>query len=707
MSNSLYPTSPTHTPKKLTALTSSYKLRAFLAVLAIILFFILYAALVTGLAYVVYYAFIYEIKHINKLTILMKVGAVAGSTMLFVFTLKFIFKLKNHKPNNRIKLTKKQYPKIWDFVNKICQETGAPKPKHIFIDPDVNAYVSYTNMWLSLFLPIKKELTIGLGLVSSLNLSEFKAVIAHEFGHFAQRSMKIGSFIISANTIIHDMIFARDKWDDLLDQWRASDLRLSAAAWVITPVIWIIRQILSLFYQFLNIMYSSLSREMEFNADKVAISTAGSDAIISALWELDNGFTCWNKTMNNAYLASQKKIFVKNLYTHNDLAIERNFKNHQNLINDLPLDSRGGKMYFSSSKLSKVGMYASHPPNDKRQDNAKVPFIECNADKRTPWLLFDNALELQEQTSTLIYETYFNKSKFEISTPETFEAFIKSENKGKELLEAYDNTFENRFLNIPTEQELNEKASLVDISHDYLNKLKVELKELMLPIRNIEALMNKASQISEGTTKEVSFSFKDKTYKKKNLQEGYTQLLNEREKLFNESFKVWDGSFCAFHLALAKRASKELELKNFYKQHVSLSNIYRSAVSVKNQIYKELQEIQTRQDVTENEIRKFGFRVNDFFSNLNNELSNLNTLTFVKLPNIENLSEMKEALVEGGEFVKKTGNIFENGSFNILMNSLENTILNCQRLDQKSISAILAFHHSLHNCLSETINEGV
>ncbi len=306
MAEVLYPQSPKTLPKKLTTLPSSYQLRASLAILAILLFFALYAGLVVGLGYLVYYAFTYEVEHINKLTILMKIGSIAGSVMLFIFTLKFIFKLKNNKPNNRIKLLKNDYPQLWSFVDKICQETGAPKPKAIYADPDVNAYVSYTNMWLSLFLPVKKELTIGLGLVSCLNISEFKAVISHEFGHFAQRSMKIGSYIISANTIIHDMIFSRDKWDDLLDQWRASDLRLSFAAWIITPIIWLIRQVLNLFYQFLNIMYSSLSREMEFNADKVAISTSGSDAIISGLWKLDPGYTKWNTTVNHAYMASQK-----------------------------------------------------------------------------------------------------------------------------------------------------------------------------------------------------------------------------------------------------------------------------------------------------------------------------------------------------------------------------------------------------------------
>jgi len=163
MTSTLYPPSPTKIPKKLTALTPSYQFRAFLAILAILLFFILYVAMVIALGYLAYYAIIYEMGQVNKITILLKIGAIAGSFMLFVFTLKFIFKLKNHKRENRIKLEKSKNPELWSFINQICKETGAPKPKSIYVDPDVNAYVAYSNMWLSLFLPVRKELTIGMG----------------------------------------------------------------------------------------------------------------------------------------------------------------------------------------------------------------------------------------------------------------------------------------------------------------------------------------------------------------------------------------------------------------------------------------------------------------------------------------------------------------------------------------------------------------
>ena len=698
MESLLYPKSPASVPKNLTSLTSSYQFKAFLAVLAILLFFALYAGLVVALGFLAYHAFTYEMGRINKLTILLKVGAIAGSVMLFVFTLKFIFKLENPKRTNRLKLGKDEYPELWSFVHQICKETGAPKPKNIYADPDVNAYVAYSNMWLSLFLPVKKELTIGLGLVSCLNLSEFKAVISHEFGHFAQRSMKIGSYIVSANTIIHDMIFSRDKWDDLLDQWRSSDLRLSAAAWIITPIIWLIRQILNLFYQFLNVMYSSLSREMEFNADKVAISTSGSDAILAALWQLDHGHTNWNDTVNHAYLASQKQIAVENLYHHNELAKNRVADTIKESFSLLPADQRGGVQFFSESEHSKAGMYASHPANDKRQNNAKSPYVLCETDTRSAWLLFPKKEELQKSMTTLVYDQYLNKKDMKLtSSIADFEAFIVSETKGKELLQSYENTFENRFVTIPSSEEL-ENSSSAQLKASAYQKMKGELKNLMQPIASIEKIMAEANQIASGTTKINSFAFKGVTYSKKNLQEGYEKLHSERQNLLNESFKDWDTSYFQFHYHLAKVNGREQELLKIYRQHTQFVDLYKQAAGVKSSIYTELNDLQSK-EVTEQDVRRFGYHVNDLVLSLNDFLLKFEDSSFVPLPNIETVEELRNAIIDNGEFKRQSGNIFENGGFHILLENVDKCIASCQRIDQKSIATILEYHTELHESL--------
>lgn len=691
-----YPASPENISKDFTKLPASYITKSTLAILAIVLFFLLYGCLVFATGYLAYLALIYDIGSVNKLTILMKVGAVAGSVMLFVFTLKFIFKLKNHKPENRIKLDKNKHKNLWDFVSKICQETGAPKPKNIYIDPDVNAYVSYSNIWLSLFLPIKKELTIGLGLIDSLNLTEFKAVITHEFGHFAQRTMKIGSYINSANTIIHDMIYNRDSWDNLLDEWRASDIRLSAAAWLITPIIWIIRQTLALFYQFLNIMYSSLSREMEFNADKVAVSTSGSDAIIAALWKLDAGFENWNSTIEHAYLASKKKVYTKNLYTHNQIVHDKIKDSQLEKLNNLPEHHMGGKTYFTSSENSKVSMYASHPPNNSRQENAKTPYIICNSDERSPWILFDESSALQEEMTLLVYKQYIRKESLEFSTTEVFENFILQETQGKELLEEYQNTFLNRFLFIDTEENLLAKSAEKNtITSKTFVALKEHLTILMKPVLEIESLMNKVVDISQGTVKDTSFSFQGKEYKKKDVQEGYSAMIAEREKIFNENFKDWDTDFCTAHLALAKQQNKQEDLLNIYRQHQIIINIYKGISGTKSVIFEELQQLNAKGQVEASEVTQFQERVKELTENMNVFLNKIDEIEFIPMSNIDDAQEFKEAITDGGEFKREIGNIFENGGFDKTISKIEIAMSNCQRLEQKSIGLILMFHHQL------------
>jgi Zn-dependent protease with chaperone function len=696
MSFIYYPESPKNVPSKLTALPASYKLKAILAIFAILLFFILYLALVVSLLYLVFISLIYEVELINTFTILLKIGAIGASIMLFFFTLKFIFKVKKNTPKNRLKLKREDQKELWDFIYKICDETGAPKPKNIYIDPDVNAYVAYSNMWLSLFLPVKKELTVGLGLISCLNLSEFKAVVSHEFGHFAQSSMKIGSYIISANTIIHDLIYSRDKWDDILDQWRASDLRLSVAAWAITPVIWGIRQILTLFYQFLNLMYSLLSREMEFNADKVAVSTSGSDAIISALWKLDSGFENWNTTLNNAFLASKKKIFIKNLYTQNTISLDRNKEEQQHMLENLPKDKRGGKQFFINSEVSKANMYTSHPPNDKREHNAKTPYIECIEDNRSPWLLFNNDENLQEEMTSIVYEKYFSKKPETFSATAIFENFIELEQHGKDLAEEYLNTFQDRFLHIEEEKELITKTkNIKDASVKSIERLKNELEKLMKPIEEINLLLKKALEISEGNSKNTSFKFQEKEFNKKTIEEGYIYLIQEREKIFKTDFKDWDINFCTTHLAIAQEKSKDTQLLKIYKQHATISNIYKEIVNVKNSILNELNELQSKTDLEKNVITSFGNRVKDMHFELNDSLIKIDEITFIPLPNIDNTIEFKEALIETGKFDRKIGLIFENDEFNNIVNELDIAVLSCQRVEQKSIALILDFHKRL------------
>ncbi|WP_130733194.1 M48 family metallopeptidase [Flavobacterium sp. J27] len=691
MNASIVTPKPVNPPKELTKLSQAYIVKATIAILSILLFFVLYTSLIIALFYLVYVAITYEVGSINKLTILIKLGAIAGSVMLALFTLKFIFKLKNHKPDNRIKLDKKENEELFSFIDDICKSTGAPKPKNIYVDPDVNAYVSYTNVWLSLFLPTKKELTIGLGLVSSLNLSEFKAVVAHEFGHFAQRSMKIGSYIHSANTIIHGMIFSRDKWDEILEQWRGSDIRLSFAAWIITPVIWVIRQLLMLFYMLLNRMHSLLSQEMEFNADKVAVKVAGSDAIVSALWRLEHGFTNWNTIVSNAFHASKKEVYSKNLYHHKGIALEKQKENFTTILNDLPVDHNGSKVFFSISENAKVSMYASHPPNALREKSAKSPFLGCEIDTRSPWILFSNKLLLQEKLTQLVYEKYLQKKPTQFVEEIDFQQFIEAESVENSLFEEYENTFQNRFITIPSIA----KIDLLDTISTSLDDLKKEVAILMLPVKDIENLLQKANEIASGTTKEKKLVYKDKVYTKKDIQIVYDILIADREALFFSSFTAWDEKFIGYFYQLAKQKQQSEVLIKRYEQHQKIIALFQFLLASKNEMLTKISQLQSIGEVTQTMVDNLANDIKDKVKHINAELMQFYTIDFIPLPNIETVAELKNALFDGGQLIEEKGRIFENNGINRIITAIDNGIVSCNRIENKSLEQILKTHKEL------------
>lgn len=78
-----------------------------------------------------------------------------------------------------MEITEGEHPLLFSFIRQLCAETKAPLPHKVYANREINACVFYNSTILSLFLPVKKNLLIGLGLVNSVNLSEFKAVLAH------------------------------------------------------------------------------------------------------------------------------------------------------------------------------------------------------------------------------------------------------------------------------------------------------------------------------------------------------------------------------------------------------------------------------------------------------------------------------------------------------------------------------------------------
>ena len=218
--------------------------------------------------------------------------------MIIAFLVKFMTS-KNERDISHLKeICSKNEPDIFKFIHTVADEVGTPLPKKIFLSNEVNAYVFYDSNFWSLLFPVKKNLVIGLGLINSINLSEFKSIIAHEFGHFSQKSMKLGSYIYYVNRVIHDMLNRNNRYEEMVTKLRESDGYLIIAGELTFLFVRATQFILRMAYKPINLLYLALSREMEFHADAIAASVTGSNHSISSLHRIEMGDICFNTVLS-------------------------------------------------------------------------------------------------------------------------------------------------------------------------------------------------------------------------------------------------------------------------------------------------------------------------------------------------------------------------------------------------------------------------
>ena len=220
-----FPAGPASVPQDLTQPPATYMRRVALAMAGLGLFLVLYVALTGWLGFTAYRLIAASIEGGDDSFGGFIVGA--GAAFLTVFMVKGIFFMKHGRANDfEIEVKPAEQPALFEFLHTLADEAGAPRPHRVFLSSRVNASVSYDLTLLNLLLPSKKNLEIGLGVVNTLTLGELKAVLAHEFGHFTQRSMAVGRWVGTAQQIAAHIVAKRD----MLDRFRRSRSGLSCTA---------------------------------------------------------------------------------------------------------------------------------------------------------------------------------------------------------------------------------------------------------------------------------------------------------------------------------------------------------------------------------------------------------------------------------------------------------------------------------------------
>jgi Zn-dependent protease with chaperone function len=421
----VYPPGPATVPPNLTAATAAYKRHAWLAMLGLAAFIASYFALSAFFAWTAWRLFSGMFGDGGNFELWGFIAAV-GSAFLAVFMLKALVFIQHRYEIDDIEITRAEQPRLFEFIDRLADEARAPRAHKVYLSPRVNAAVFYDLSLLNLIVPSKKNLEIGLGLVNVVTLGEFKAVLAHEFGHFAQRSMAVGRWVYIARQIAGHVVSRRDALDKFLQQLSRLDLRIAWIGWLLSIIVWSIRSMMDVLFRMVLLAERALSRQMEFQADLVAVSLTGSDALIHALHKLNAADDAWDKTMAFANAECGRKRGVKDLFAVQTriLTRMREILNQPSygVVPPLPPTAREAHRVFKTELAQPPRMWATHPPSADRESNAKQRYVAADVDERSAWQLFQDAPALQERMSAHV----FRNTEVEATPPEkTFEQLDK------------------------------------------------------------------------------------------------------------------------------------------------------------------------------------------------------------------------------------------------------------------------------------------
>lgn len=165
-------------------------------------------------------------------------------------------------PPHGLGITAREAPWLFKVIEEVCGRLNSPRVAEVILDGTFNAGVSQLPR-LGIFGWHKNYLTIGLPLLYSLSPEQFKAVLAHEFGHLSGSHGKFSIWIYRVTQI----------WQQVIGNFSGSR---NLAVYLFLPFYkWFAPRFLAFAYV--------QNRQHEFEADQRAAQLIGKEHAVNAL----------------------------------------------------------------------------------------------------------------------------------------------------------------------------------------------------------------------------------------------------------------------------------------------------------------------------------------------------------------------------------------------------------------------------------------
>jgi len=651
-------------------LSQEFKTQATKAILAISFFIVTYliililAFLLTGLC-IAGGVFLVAIRPMF-ITIALGIGLASLGVLILIFLLKFIFKSHKVDRSHLIELNENEEPELYKMITEIVHNVGTSFPKKIYLSSEVNASVFYDSSFWSMFLPIKKNLLIGLGLVNTVTKEELKAILAHEFGHFSQRTMKVGSYVYNVNQVIFNILFDNESYEGLMQRWANVSGYFSIfvviAVKINAGIQWVLRKL----YEVVNKNYMGLSREMEFHADEIAASITGYEPLKKSLLRMalaDNSFNSVINFYNNRISENKKS---ENLYRDQSAVIHFLAEINSIVItNDLPDISLEEQSKFDKSRLVIKDQWASHPTIDERIKRLeKTGFsAEYNSDSHAN-LIFTDIFKLQKQLTDKTFEAVSFNGDTEVITSDKLLDEYKQEALSNSFSKIYNGYYDQKN---PIDFDMN--VIMLSDEEIPLNKLfsdeKVDLVYSAIAMQNdIQTLNN----ISNNTLRIKTFDYDGVRFKRKNAEKLVERLKPELDRI-NELIKRNDNEIYEYFKREENKQNKHKTLENLYIEFLEFDKIFDSKYELYSKLINEMQFVNVTTPIEQ--IRANLSRIKHSEESLKNEINQIMSDSIIQADLTNEIKEKLEQYTTGTlEYFGEVSYFDDN--LNILFSAMHN-----------------------------------
>ena len=154
-------------------------------------------------------------------------------------------------------LTESDQPELFALLKSVANDAGEAMPSEVFLLSDVNAWVAQRGGVLG--VGSRRIMGVGLPVLQILNVTELRAVLAHEFGHYYGGDTRLGPLVYNMRAAMGRTIHNLARRNSILQ----------------APFVWYGTGALKL--------TQDVSRRQEHSADELAARLAGPEHLSDAL----------------------------------------------------------------------------------------------------------------------------------------------------------------------------------------------------------------------------------------------------------------------------------------------------------------------------------------------------------------------------------------------------------------------------------------